>query len=243
MKKGLSITFTTLLFMINGWCHAQELPLISFKELTKTCATGVHEDTMQALVRVESRFNPYAIGVVNGAIKQPMTFSEAVEAAKALKAEGKNFSMGLGQINIHNLPRYGLNIESVFEPCTNLKTASAILSECYSRATGSAQEALQKALSCYYSGNFRTGFTQDLKGQPSYVDRIKEASLQNTEPTTIQIPKLDPTVKLTTAKVAKPKPTKAKTKVKVDVVPEKAEQEVVKLTQRPKAIWDAFGDW
>ncbi len=242
MKMRISMTVAALL-LINGLSHAQPETSDNFSALSKNCAPNVHQDTMQALVRVESKFNPLAIGVVKGAVKQPTTFAEAVEVAKALHANGKNFSLGLGQINVHNLDRFGLTFERVFDPCTNLQTASAILSECYNRATGDAQESLQKALSCYYSGNFKTGFMQDLKGLPSYVERIKEAALQNTDGTTIQIPKLDPSIKLNVANAIQ---SSAKVKVKAEPLPKTKTEintEIKTAEQRPKAKWDAFGDW
>lgn len=207
---------------------------VAFNELARTCASSVHENTMQALVRVESNFNPYAIGVVNGAVKQPRTLDQAIDTAKSLFDDGKNFSLGLAQINIHNLEKYGLTFESVFNPCDNLKAASAILSDCYNRADGNEQEALQKAFSCYYSGNFKTGFTEDLKGLPSYVDRIKEASLQNTDEATIQIPKLDPSVKVA---------VQSTHTAKVKAVSLKAKPDTSTTPKSLKATWDAFGDW
>jgi len=39
------------------------------------------------------------------------------------------------------------------------------------------QDALRAAFSCYYSGNFQTGFKPDFKGQPSYVDKIVGSAL------------------------------------------------------------------
>lgn len=234
MKTILSMS-TTALLMLNSLCYAQTQESIAFNKLAKTCATNVHTDTMQALVRVESNFNPYAIGVVNGAVKQPRTLDEAIATAKSLFDDGKNFSLGLAQINVKNLEKYGLTFENVFSPCNNLKAASAILSECYSRADGDEQEALQKAFSCYYSGNFRTGFTQDLKGLPPYVERIRKASLQNADTATIRIPKLDPNVKVTVQSN-----TTAKVKTKAIALKAKSDTSTPIKT---RAKWDAFGDW
>lgn len=216
---------------------------IAFNELARTCASSVHVNTMQALVRTESNFNPLAIAVVGEVIEQPSSLLEAVSTAKELEAKGKNISLGLGQINIHNLSAYGLDLESVFDPCKNLNASSAILTECYNRATGDEQQALQYALSCYYSGNFKTGFTKDIKGLPAYVDRIKEASLQNTDNATVKIPELDPSVpapiKLTTAKVNVK--TVAKTSNTTKHKSTTLTDEPI-ISKSPKT-WDAFGDW
>jgi type IV secretion system protein VirB1 len=135
-----------------------------FLALALACAPQVHADTARALVSVESAFNPWAIGVVGGALlRQPRHRAEALVTAKALQAAGWNFSVGLGQINVGNFDRLGLTIESSFEPCGNLAAMQTVLAECFDRANRSAgkavdQLALRQALSCYYSGNFATGF-------------------------------------------------------------------------------------
>jgi len=135
-----------------------------FLALALACAPQVHADTVRALVGVESAFNPWAIGVVGGAlVRQPRNRAEALATAKALKDGGWNFSVGLGQINVGNFQRLGLTVESAFEPCANLAAMQTVLGECFDLASGSVskavdQVALRQALSCYYSGNFDTGF-------------------------------------------------------------------------------------
>lgn len=135
-----------------------------FFALALACAPLVHADTARALVSVESAFNPWAIGVVGGAlVRQPRHRAEALATAKALRDAGWNFSVGLGQINVGNFDRLGLTVEAAFEPCANLAAMQTVLAECFDRASGSTskavdQVALRQALSCYYSGNFDTGF-------------------------------------------------------------------------------------
>ena len=155
---------------------------VSFNQLAEQCGSTVHPDTLQAVARVESKFNPFVIGVVGGALKkQPETLGEAVAAANKLHREGRNFSMGLMQINKKNLAHFGLNYETVFHPCKNVATGAAILQECFKRAGGATQAHLQKAFSCYYSGNFGTGFKADFKGQPPYVVKILNAARENNQ--------------------------------------------------------------
>lgn len=126
---------------------------------------------MQHVVRVESSFNPYAIGVVGGRlVRQPGSLPEAVATARMLERRGYNFSLGLAQVNRANLRKYGLETyEKAFQPCPNLKAASRILAECYARANGD----WPKSFSCYYSGDFSTGFRQ------GYVQKIY-ASVRDT---------------------------------------------------------------
>ena len=161
---------------------AAPLQRVSFNQLAEQCGSTVHPDTLQAVARVESKFNPFVIGVVGGALKkQPETLGEAVAAANKLHREGRNFSMGLMQINKKNLAHFGLNYETVFHPCKNVATGAAILQECFKRAGGATQAHLQKAFSCYYSGNFGTGFKADFKGQPPYVVKILNAARENNQ--------------------------------------------------------------
>lgn len=111
---------------------------------------------MQHVVRVESSFNPYAIGVVKGRLsRQPKNLPEALATVKMLEEAGYNFSVGIAQVNRYNLKKYGLSSYSkAFDVCSNLRAGSKILQECYI----SAGRNWGKAFSCYYSGNFVTGY-------------------------------------------------------------------------------------
>lgn len=117
---------------------------------------AVPREVMQHVVRVESSFNPYAIGIVRGRLaRQPRTLGEAVATARMLEQRGYNFSVGLAQVNRYNLARQGLaTYERAFDVCPNLQAGSRILAECHGRAGGS----WGRAFSCYYSGNFTTGY-------------------------------------------------------------------------------------
>lgn len=148
-------------------------------EMAMQCAHGVAPETMAAIVSVESSGNPYAIGVVGGRLqRQPQNLAEAVATVKKLAAEGRNFSVGLAQVNQSNFAHYGLTLETAFDPCQNLRVGAAILRECYTRA-GRGQVpggALRAALSCYYSGNFTRGQRPDAPGELSYVDKVFKAA-------------------------------------------------------------------
>ena len=146
--------------------------------LVAACAPLVHPTTAQALVKVESAFNPNAIGVVGGTLqRQPRSRQEALATAALLRSRGFDFSVGLGQINVRNLARLDLNLQSAFEPCTNLHALQTLLVDCFDRASlrsTAPQRALRQALSCYYSGNFVTGF------KAGYVDRVIHALAPST---------------------------------------------------------------
>lgn len=156
--------------------------------LALTCAPQVHADTTQALVHVESAANPWAIGVVGGALeRQPRHRTEAVVTARTLQRAGWDFSIGLAQINVRNFERLGLTIESALDPCTNLSAAQTILVECYGRAHRSDhrwatdQVALRRALSCYYSGNFASGFRH------GYVRKVATAVRMETSTSSVPL--------------------------------------------------------
>lgn len=117
---------------------------------------AVPREVMHHVVRVESSFNPYAIGVVGGRlVRQPRNLPEALSTVRMLEQRGYNFSIGLAQVNRYNLAKYGLDsYEKAFQPCANVQAGSRILRECYSRSGGD----WGKSFSCYYSGDFKTGY-------------------------------------------------------------------------------------
>lgn len=119
---------------------------------------------MQHIVEIESGANPLAIGVVGARLaRQPKNLEEAIATAKRLDAEGYDYSLGAAQINRRNLRRYGLGTyERAFDPCANLTAGAAILAECYGRAG----QDWGKAFSCYYSGDFVTGY------RDGYVQKV-----------------------------------------------------------------------
>lgn len=125
-------------------------------ELMACADLAVPAEVMHHVVKVESSFNPFAIGVVGGRLaRQPRSLAEAVSTTRMLEREGYNFSLGVAQVNRYNLAKQGLgSYEKAFEVCPNLQAGSRILAECYGRSG----RDWGKAFSCYYSGNFTTGF-------------------------------------------------------------------------------------
>nr|WP_313216816.1 lytic transglycosylase domain-containing protein [Stenotrophomonas geniculata] len=128
---------------------------------------AVSMDVMQHVINVESSRNPYAIGVVGGAlVRQPKALDEALATVRMLEEKGYNFSIGLAQVNRYNLGKYGLDsYEKAFQQCPNLQAGSRILAECYKRSGGD----WGKSFSCYYSGNFETGFRH------GYVQKVYDS--------------------------------------------------------------------
>lgn len=141
-----------------------------FVTLAQQCAPQVSPATMAAIVRTESSFNPYAIGVVHGRLlRQPASLEEAKATARALDAGGWDYSVGLAQVNRANWSRVGLSVRNAFDPCLNLAAGAAILQDCFAHARIShtdIQRALRASLSCYASGDFTTGY------RTGYVQRV-----------------------------------------------------------------------
>ncbi|KVC73185.1 lytic transglycosylase domain-containing protein [Burkholderia ubonensis] len=153
------------------------VPPAGFAQFARACAPNVDPQTLAALIRTESGFNPFAIGVVGARLaRQPASLAEAQATTRALAARGISYSVGLAQVNERNFAKYGLDESTMFEPCRNLQAGGAILTECFARSSGTgrpAEAALQAALSCYYSGNFTTGFSS------GYVSRVIASARSN----------------------------------------------------------------
>lgn len=145
---------------------------------------AVPAEVMQHVVNVESSRNPYAIGVVGGQlVRQPQNLPEAVATVRMLEEKGYNYSLGVAQVNRANLGKYGLDsYEKAFELCPNLQAGSRILAQCYA----SAGNDWGKAFSCYYSGNFVTGY-QDGYVQKIFDSMARQAAMVGASPIPLQV--------------------------------------------------------
>ena len=137
--------------------------------LIQQCAPNVAVQTLRPLISVESGKRSHAIGykvVANdGSVfrltTQPKNTNEAKQWATWFLANGYRFDAGIAQVNTVNFKATGLTVETMFEPCANIRAGAQVLTDCYTRAWARfkhEQTALRAALSCYQSGNFQTGF-------------------------------------------------------------------------------------
>jgi type IV secretion system protein VirB1 len=151
------------------------LDLVTLQTLAATCAPAVAPATLLAIGKVESGFDPLAIGV-NGPRPRRLSFrtpEAAVSTAEQLIAEGANVDLGLGQINMRNLPRLGLSVAAAFDPCRNLAASAKVLVGDYLHAApapGGEQAALLTALSYYNTGRPDRGFAN------GYVAKVAAAA-------------------------------------------------------------------
>lgn len=131
--------------------------------LVQQCAPHVSPQTMAAIIRTESGFNPLAIHV-NGDFRLPAAPRSAPEAigwAEYLIHAGYSVDLGLMQINSRNLGALSMTVTDAFDPCTNLRGGARILTANYrkaAQAAGPGSTALLAAISAYNTGNFRGGF-------------------------------------------------------------------------------------
>lgn len=144
---------------------------MDFNDLSAECAPWVAPQTMAAIVKTESQFNPLAINI-NARAKlerQPASKEEAIVTAKWLIANKYNIDLGLGQVNSANLAKTNLSVEDAFDSCKNLAAAATILQWNYASAskkiTGE-QAALHAAISAYNTGSFTRGFNN------GYVQKV-----------------------------------------------------------------------
>jgi type IV secretion system protein VirB1 len=167
-------------------------------DMMQTCAPGVAPETVAAIIQVESGGNPFAVGV-NGPLKnrpRPKNYEQAITIAKYYMAQGYSVDMGLMQINSTNLRGLGQTVESIFDPCNNLKAGTHILKRGYAGAVkrfGPGQDALKAALSAYNTGNyergFKNGYVKKYYKQPLVINVTAPPPSQNTKLLTQVTPK------------------------------------------------------
>ena len=153
------------------------LPLIDMQHLVATCAPEVAPQTLLSIAKVESGFDPLAIGVNWPAPMRlhPHTKEEAIATATRLIAAGGNVDLGVSQINSRNLGWLGLMISNAFDACRNLAASARIIATDYGRAaptSGGEQAALRTALSYYNTGDPRRGYRN------GYVAKVMVAAGQ-----------------------------------------------------------------
>lgn len=149
--------------------------LPGLEQLIVQCAPNVAPSTLLAVVRVESGGRPYALNVNGGKRlpRQPESKAEASSWASWLIDKGYSVDLGLAQVNSQHLKRFGLSVEQIFDPCTNLAAGAKILRDNYANAAqrySLPQEALGAALSAYNTGNHQGGFAN------GYVAKVTAAA-------------------------------------------------------------------
>jgi type IV secretion system protein VirB1 len=151
------------------------LTWVAVTALAAACSPAVAPSTLAAVAKVESGFDPLAIGVNGVRPRQvhPATLGEAVVMASRLLREGQNIDLGLAQINSGNLGRLGLSVERAFDACANLEASGRVLVTAYAGAPARGDGtglALLQALSVYNTGHADRGFRN------GYVAKVTAAA-------------------------------------------------------------------
>lgn len=174
MKKYL------LFSCCNSMVFANSFDVLSY---VKNCSPNVAIDTMLAIIKTESNYNPLAININNKGqrlLYQAKNIDQATKWVNYLENNNYNFDVGIAQVNIKNIHKYGYHARNMLDPCLNLQVAAHILQKNYTAAkqkSTNTQDALYKAISAYNTGNFRSGFSN------GYVKKVvynaKNNSIKN----------------------------------------------------------------
>lgn len=146
--------------------------------LIEECNLGAPAEVVEAIVQVESRRLPYALGANRREGQaaprwvKPENLTEAVMVAVDLVSRGYNIDVGLMQVNSDNLAQMGVSIAEAFEPCRNIQLGSRIYLDAVAQVNGlsdifpSPFSQMQGALSLYNTGSTWKGFSN------GYVERV-----------------------------------------------------------------------
>ena len=96
--------------------------------LILACAPFVSPDTMTTYIEQRSEANPLAIHITDtDRWIRPQNEAKAIAAATKLVENGMQIEAGLAQIKSGEWAKYGLAMETVFDPCKNLGAAERVL--------------------------------------------------------------------------------------------------------------------
>jgi len=142
--------------------------------LVARCGAGVHPDTLNAIIKVESNYNALAINDnTTGMCIKPTSKEQAVSLINYLLSEGHSLDVGLMQINSRHFSEPGVDYMRLFDPDYNISTGSNILARFYrehamENPNDKPEITLLKALSSYNTGS-------PYKGK-NYVNKILKAA-------------------------------------------------------------------
>lgn len=142
--------------------------------LLSQCGAGVHPDTLNAIIKVESNYNELAINDNSTGIShRPKSKEEAIELTKYFYSVGHSLDVGLMQINSLHFNESGIDYTMLFDPCYNISIGTNILKSFYkdhslNNPTDPPEITLLKALSSYNTGRPHKG--------KKYVNKILKAA-------------------------------------------------------------------
>ncbi len=187
--------------------------------LLQQCSPKINPIIAHAIVKTESSFNPFAIGVNRGSRlkRQPKNYGQALAIAQRLLRSGKNIDLGLAQINSSNYRSLRLTVADALNPCSNLRAMQKIYLGCYKKAKyGRLGTRMQRAFSCYNTGSISKGFKNGYvrKTTRNYNKYARKFNVRKLNP----IPK-HKKIKVTGKTFPRPKPKKIVVKKVVTAKP------------------------
>jgi type IV secretion system protein VirB1 len=159
--------------------------------LQSHCLPAVPLSTLSAIIRVESDGNPNAMQIdfprvilkrwhlPEGTLRlkrQPATQREALEWLGYFERRGIFVDVGLMQVSTTEARRREISVESLLDPCSNLRAGWQILDSAYQievKIYGPGQGALQHAISRYNTGDTQRGIDN------GYLARVMAALRQS----------------------------------------------------------------
>ena len=142
----------------------EKLPAISgvpAAEVLEACAKNVDRALAARLVWGLSRGEAWSVGEVGGDVVAASTKSGAIRLIGRYREAGRNFNVGVLQLNAGTLSRYGVSPEEALEPCLNLQIGADRLGTLYEaalrRIPAGGALAAQEAVTRFLVENFRSG--------------------------------------------------------------------------------------
>lgn len=162
--------------------------MLNLIDLVTLCAPNVSPQTMMSIIKTESANNPLVINDnTNKTSYKPKNKEEAIFLSYVLIKKGHNLDFGLTQVNLSNAKKFHLSLNSLFDPCENIKAGAKILTDNFaitSKTNENEQVALLKAFSMYNTGNqhrgFGNGYVKKILGNAKIINispQIKKNSM------------------------------------------------------------------
>lgn len=147
-----------------------DVPAIA--SLAGACAPEIATEAVVPLVVAESGGDPLQINVNRGPRVHAGSVAEGAAIVRRYVAAGYTVDVGLAQINSANFKRLGVTVEQAFEPCANLRLASAVLQRSYGLASRyyAGLDAISATYSLYNTGTLTRGLRN------GYVGRVWSAA-------------------------------------------------------------------
>lgn len=145
-------------------------------EVFEACAKNVDRALAARLVWDLSRGEAWSVGEVGGDVIASSTREGAIRLIGRFREAGRNFNVGVLQLNAGTLARYGVSPEEALEPCLNLQIGADRLGSFYETALRrlpaggpiAAQEAVARFLAENFRGDaFAPMSTTSLPAQPT----------------------------------------------------------------------------